>query len=199
MSESDNTTPQESRHDHADDSGVDGAPHAHCLAAGRIFQAVGLIMLVTSGCVWLASGLILPPVSEPAEQWSDYLSGPWAATALLTIVIVTACVGGLGLYGAGMGLTNERRSAGLIALCVTGLLSLIFLACAAGFAFLADAPFTAFVCGLLGLIAAALCLMAAHCAALLKRHPPPQHHEVTEAFLEQYRRERDQRRKKYDI
>jgi len=175
------------------------SPRAHCIAAGRMFQAIGVIMLVGAGCVWALSGLILPPVNEPAERWSDYLGGPHRAIALFTLDVVATCVGGLGLFGAGVGLSGERRSAGRAAVFVTGCLCVVFVITAMGFAVTGGAWVGAVIAALLSLASGALLLIALHCAAILKRFPPPAHNEVTDEFLEDYRRKRDERRKKYDV
>ena len=174
-----------------------GRPWAHCVTTGRWLQAIGLFMLLSGCCFWSLSGLILTPASRPAENWSDYLEGAHRSTALLTIDIVTTFVGGLGLCGTGLGLCERRRYAGIAAMCISGIMAVIYIATAVGFATL-KAWLAALPVAALGLLCLALFFIAAHCASLLKRFPPPPYNPVTEEFLEKWRQERDQRRSQYD-
>ena len=179
---------------------VDGQESAlaHCRIAGQWYQRIGVVMFLGAMAVWFTSGELVRPVATPAERWTDYLSGTHAWRGWFSVVVFSTCVGGLGLVGAGMGLSNDRRSAGRLGLATTGFLGVIYLCSTVGFATTGHV-WAAIPVAVVTMLDGFLFLTAAHCAALLKRFPPPKENPLTEEFLEEYRRKRDERRKKYDV
>jgi hypothetical protein len=175
------------------------SPRAHCVAAGLLFQSIGSILLFGSCCLWSMSGLIEPKVDEPPGQWLGLLWGEHRTTALLTLNMITSFVGGMALLAAGVGLTGEKRLSGRLAMVIAGLMTLLYVGSAIAFAVLDGRWGAMILAGVLGVVCGGLFLAAAHCAAILKRHPPPaDQNVVTDEFLERYRREREERRRKFN-
>jgi len=151
-------------------------------------------------CIWSMSGTWVAPIDDVPARWLDYLSTEHRARALTALNIVVTVVGGLAMIGAGIGMYGERRRSGILGVVVSGILAVIFLVTATILVFVDGEWGAGLLAGALGAILGLLTLPAMHAASVLSRFPPPPDlNDVTPEFMERYRRERDERRKKYDL
>lgn len=168
---------------------------AFATGTGFAFQVVGTALIMAACALWAISGPMSWPDAEPVNRWIDYLTGTTSPAAAVTVGLLTSFVGGAGLLAAGVGLQHERRSSGPFALLVTGTMSLAYwfvfgrlIASEGGWLLITLA-------GIVAVMATPLVPFAWRSAAILKRYPAPKHNIVTDEFLEELQREKDERRR----
>ena len=107
--------------------------------------------------------------------------------------------GGMGLFGVGMGLSEEKRSSGPAAVLVTAIMTVVFAIVWLGGGG-AEERWTVRIGAAMTVLSALLSVPAWISAAVLQRHPPPADlHPATEEILEEIRRQREQRRREYGV
>jgi hypothetical protein len=143
---------------------------------------------------------MIKPSSHTPNSWVAHLRGDQWLAALLTLDAVVTVVGGLALVAAGIGLYGERPGSAKLAMAVSGGLAVASWTSSAIMLLKGGIWGLALVGAILGAVCAVLFLLGAHSAAVLHKFPPPADRaEATEEFLRQYRREREERRKQFDV
>lgn len=175
------------------------SPRAFAIGTGVWCQTVGMVLLLGGCCLWGLSDRITTRASEPAPQWTDFLFNESFPAAIWTLGLATTFVGGLALVAVGVGLQGERAGSGRVAMVVTALMTLIYLALAVALAAGAESWYAALAPGLLAVVTGVLFLLSGNSAATLRRFPPPpDQSKATAEFLEEHRRRREERLKEYD-
>lgn len=175
------------------------APRRFASATGFVLQGVGVVLLIASCVVWVAtSRLAAVPKEQTPETWLHYLRGPHAGAAVLTLNLLVTLVGGLAFTAAGLGLQVGKRTSGRLAVASCSVLTLVY---AGSSVFLLAVHGS--LMGLLAVPPALLCggllVLCLRSAAVLRRHPPPSdYHVATPEILEEYRRRREERLREYD-
>lgn len=173
------------------------SPRAFATASGFVFQVIGVILLFGSCCVWsLGRGLFATDATgQTGETWLGAFAGGRLSVAVAAVSLATTLVGGLGLIAAGVGLQNEKRGSGTLALVVTGFLGVIWWTAAILSVFNTRVWGHAIIAGIFAVIATVLFFLAGHSAQVLRRHPPPKDQNVvSDEFLEEIARQKRRRR-----
>ena len=173
------------------------SPRAFAVGTGLCCQAVGLVFLLGSCCVWSLSANVVEPSPEPAERRTDDLVGDRLPAAVLMIGLAVTLVGGMALVAVGTGLQGERPSSGILAMVVTGLMTGVYAASAVLLIVHTGSVMKALAPVLPALATSILFLLAGYSASVLRRFPPPPDQSVaTPEFLEACRQEREERLKR---
>jgi hypothetical protein len=175
-------------------------PRAFVTGSGFVLQVYGGLLAFSACAIWGVSAMTPTSTATPAARWTDHLTGPQSAAALLTIGLFAGFVGGLALMAAGVGMQGEKRGSAAIATAVSGLLAGVFVALSALLAFSAGRFLMSGAALVVGTLSIAATLLSAISHQTLRRFPPPEdYHLLTEEILEDLRRRREERRKEYDF
>lgn len=173
------------------------SPRAFAIGTGVVLQTAGILFVVGAFCCWGLSSLVEKPAKVPETRWMDYLAGDRLPAAALTLGIVVALVGGLGMLAAGVGLQGERPSSGWIASVVTGVTAALYWVLCGVLLVKVGSVVGAIATATLGAVMSCLFALSWRSASVLRRFPPPADQSVvTEEFLEEHRRAREERRRK---
>ena len=175
-------------------------PRAFVTASGFLLQVLGGFLTFSACLAWAISAMLSSSTATPAPRWTDHLTGPQSATALVTLGLFTSLVGGLGLLAAGVGMQGEKKGSALTGLVMSSLMALVYVALAV----LLIASAHRFVLGgaalLCGILSGGAAVLATISHATLKRSPPPgDYNLLTAEIVEEIRRKRDERRKEFDL
>lgn len=176
------------------------SPRAFATATGYVFQGVGLVLILGACGMWWLSAWFLPPSGEKVTSWWQHLSGDNLPAALFMLAVLSGVVGGAGLSAAGFGLQAELPRSGWAALTVTAVLTLVYGLLGLLLMFRAGAWIGGILATGLALFMALLFSLALRSTLILRRFPPPpDQNRLTEDVLADIRRQRDERRKQFDL
>lgn len=192
---SDDNTPKAATPSESADS-----PRAFVTASGFVLQMFGGLLTFGALVAWGLSALMTSSTAAPTPRWTDHLSGPQSAAALLTLGLFVTLIGGLGLMAVGVGMQGEKKGSALAGVVVGSAMSLAYLALAVLFVVLTRR----FVLGGTGLLLAIFCGAATVLAVIshttMRLHPPPTDYNLlTAEVMDEVRRQRDARRKEFDL
>lgn len=176
------------------------SPRAFATATGYVFQGVGLVLILGACGMWWLSAWFLPPTNERVTSWWQHLTGDNLPAALFMLAVLGGVVGGAGLSAAGFGLQAEVPRSGRAALIVTAVLTLVFGLLGLLLMFRAGAWISGILAIGMALFMALLFSLAVRSNVILRRYPPPpDQNKLTEEVLADIRRQRDERRKQFDL
>ncbi len=176
------------------------APRAFATATGYVFQGVGLVLILGACGMWWLSAWFLPPSNERVTGWWQHLTGDNLPAALFMLAVLGGVVGGAGLSAAGFGLQAELPRSGWAALIVTAALTLAYGLLGLLLMFRAGAWISGILAIGVALFMALLFSLAVRSTRILRRFPPPpDQNRLTEEVLADIRRQRDERRKQFDL
>ncbi|MEK6799252.1 MAG: hypothetical protein AABZ12_09830 [Planctomycetota bacterium] len=168
-------------------------PRAFVVGSGLVYQGVGVALILAACAVWAVTA----PAGPMPSATSDSSAEP--ALTRTTLAMFATFVGGLALAAVGVGLQGERRESGKVALAFSGTLAAVYAA-------LLVAPLfhqAWLACVVLAIPLTAMIVLfalARESAKTLRRHPPPPDQSIaTPEFLEAHRKEREERRKSFDL
>jgi len=167
-------------------------PGARSLArgSGYVFQAVGLVLLLSGCCLGPLVGYFQGEQDVAPRTFVEWFRDSPPGQLLTGINIIVTGLAGLALMVFGLGLHQERRGSGTGALIATGALALNWWATAVAAILYAPSILRIGVSLLLAIAATLLFLLAGAARRELKLHPPPPDEPVTEEFLKQLERRR---------
>lgn len=175
-------------------------PRAFVTASGFVLQVLGGLLAFSACLAWAISALMASSTATPTPRWTDHLSGPQSATALLTLGLFTSLVGGLGLLAAGVGMQGEKKGSALTGLIISTLMALVYVVLAVLLIVSAHRFLLGAAALLCGILTGGAAILAAISHTTLQRFPPPgDYNLLTEEIVEEIRRKRDERRKEFDL
>jgi len=163
----------------------------------RVFTIAGAALLLSSCCLGMFGRGLIQPGQTPDNSLSllDYFVGERLPATVMSIGLAVAVIGSLGMIASGMALSGELRRSGMLAMAVSGAVtlpwvvtSLILLMCPGHR--LAAIPFA-----LLAVGGTVLLLLAAHSSALLQDYPPMDRDQATQEALKAYQRRKELNRR----
>lgn len=180
----------------------DGAdnPRAFVTASGFVLQVIGGLLTFSACLAWAISAMLSSSTATPTPRWTDHLTGPQSATALLTLGLFTSLVGGLGLLASGVGMQGEKKGSALTGLVISSLMALVYVVLAVLLIISAHRFLLGGAALLCGILSGGAAVLATISHTTLKRSPPPgDYNLLTEEIVEEIRRKRDERRKEFDL